>query len=343
MLLAGCNQAPTESATPVQAQLTAVASQVEPSPVETGAPAAVEASPAAASTPAAALDPSAPTIGLSVLTLTNPFFKEIADSMRDEAAKNGYQLSVVSGESDPAIQRIQVRDFVARKVSAIVLTPCDSRAVGEAVRMANDAGIPVFTADIACLAPDVKVVSHIATDNAEGGRQAAHAIDQALGGKGKVAIINEPTVESSILRTKGFTEELAAMKSGVEIVGSWNGKGAKDESFKVAQEILQAHADLNGIFAINDPMALGAYAALEIARKTEQVKIVGFDGQPEGKQAIRDGKIFADPIQFPDRIGRDTVQTMMRYFAGEEVPPQILIPTSLYYKADADNDPTLKP
>src|SRR5438094_454419 len=93
---------------------------------------------------------------------------------------------------------------------------------------------------------------------------------------------------------------------------------------------MQAHPDLKGIFASNDPAALGAVAALEKAGKLGQVKIVGFDGMPEGKQAIKAGKIYADPIQFPDRLGRESVQGIVKYLAGEDVPPTVLIPTELY-------------
>jgi ribose transport system substrate-binding protein len=105
---------------------------------------------------------------------------------------------------------------------------------------------------------------------------------------------------------------------------------------------LQAHPDLRGIFAINDPSGLGARAALEKAGKQDQVVIVAFDGQPEGKQAIKDGKIFADPIQFPGLIGRKTVELMMDYFAGVEVEEEVLIPTELYKQEDGLNDPSLK-
>jgi ribose transport system substrate-binding protein len=62
---------------------------------------------------------------------------------------------------------------------------------------------------------------------------------------------------------------------------------------------------------------------------------------PEGKRAIKAGQIYADPVQFPDRIGRTAVQTIVNYFEGEEVPAEILIPTQLYRKADADKDPSL--
>jgi ribose transport system substrate-binding protein len=286
------------------------------------------------------------TIALSVLTMNNPFFKVIADSMAEEAKKHGYAVTAVSGDFDVAKQQNQVKDFIVKKVSAIVLCPCDSKAIGPVIKEANAAGIPVFTADIACLDPEAKVVAHIATDNLQGGRLAADAIVEALGGKGKVAILDHPVVESVMLRTKGFKERLAELNktpdTHVEVVATLPGGGDKEPSFKAAQDLLQAHADLNGIFAINDPSALGARAALENAGKADQIKLVGFDGQPEGKQAIKDGKLYADPIQFPDQIGQKTVQTIMQYFDGERVPKEVLIPTELYRKADAEKDASLR-
>ncbi len=279
------------------------------------------------------------TIGLSVLDSQNPFFGVIAANAQAEAAKNGFDMLIVSADLDPGKQNDQVNDFIVKKVDAIILTPADSKAIAPAIKKAAEAGIPVFTADIACMADDCVVVAHVATDNYAGGRQAGKAMHEVLGGKGKVAIIDHPEVESGILRTKGFQDELNELGSEIEIVGSWPGKGAKDVSFAAAQEILQAHPDLNGFFCINDPTALGAIAALEIANKLDQVAIVGFDGMPEGKKAIREGKIYADPIQFPDKIGQITVQAIMQYLNGEEVMPEILIPTALYYKADAENDP----
>jgi ribose transport system substrate-binding protein len=307
--------------------------------------------PTSAPTSASAPPPSAAktkgTIGLSVLTLTNPFFKEIADTMAAEAAKHGYDVLAVSGEFDVARQQNQVKDFIVRKVAAIVLTPCDSKAIGPAINEASAAGIPVFTADIACLAPGVKVVSHVATDNYGGGKDAAQAMIEALGETGgKIAILHHAVVESCILRVKGFREVIeqhnAARSTGkIQIVAELPGGGVKDIGFKAAEDVLQAHPDLAGIFAINDPSALGARAALEKAGRT-QIKLIGFDGQPEGKRAIKEGKIYADPIQFPDQIGRRTVEAIVKHFAGEPVPPEILIPTALYRKADAEKDPALR-
>ena len=287
------------------------------------------------------------TIGFSVLTLGNPFFSVIAENVRNEAAKNGYDVIVVDGDRDVQKQANQIDDFLTKGVSAIILNPCDRISIGTAVRKANEAGVPVFTCDLKCVAEGAKVTSHVGSDNLQGGRLAGDAMIEALGESGgKVLVVHFPQANSCQLRVQGFKEVIGAYNQGlvtgmIEVVAELDGGGVRDEGYKVTEDTLQAHPDLAGIFAINDPSALGARAALEKAGKQDEVKIVAFDGQPEGKQAIKDGKIFADPVQFPDKIGTKTVQLIMAYFNGEEVPEEVLIPTSLYRREDGLNDPSL--
>lgn len=313
-LLAGCGQ-PEESAKP--------AAGVPASPRSTG------------------------TIGVSLLTLDNPFFKVIGDNIQAEGRKRGYEAIVVSGDKDVAKQGNQIKDFIVKKVSAIVLSPCDSKSIVPVIQEANAAGIPVFTVDIPCNEPGVKIVTQVATDNLGGGREAGQAMIEVLGGKGgKIAVLHFKQAESCQLRVKGFREVIdahnASGKPKIEIVTELESGGAKDVGYKAAEDALQAQPELRGIFAINDPAALGARAALEKAGKTKQVAIIGFDGQPEGKQAIKDGKIYADPIQFPDRMGVQIVDAIVRHSKGETLPPQMLIPTRLYKMEDAAKDPELK-
>ena len=116
------------------------------------------------------------TIGFSALTLTNPFFQVIADQMKAEAAKSGYDLLVVSAERDVKQQADQVNEFIVKGVSAIVLNPCDSQSIGPAIAKANAAGIPVFTNDIKYDGDQGKVVCHIATENYQGGKLAGEAL-----------------------------------------------------------------------------------------------------------------------------------------------------------------------
>lgn len=280
-------------------------------------------------------------IGVSLLTLDNPFFKVIGDTIAAEAAKHGYETLVVSGDKDVAKQGNQIKDFLVKGASAIVLSPCDSKSILPVIAEANAAGVPVFTVDIPCNEPGVKIVTQVATDNEGGGREAAKAMIEALGAAGgKVAILHMKQAESCLLRVKGFRavveEHNRAAAAKLELVAELESGGAKDVGFRAAEDALQAHPDLRGIFAINDPAALGARAALEKAGKADQIAIVGFDGQPEGKRAIREGKIHADPIQFPDQMGVKVIDAIVRHSRGEELPPQILIPTKLYRKADAE-------
>lgn len=286
-------------------------------------------------------------IGASLLTLQNPFFKVIGDSLTAEAARSGYETLVVSADNDVARQSNQVKDFIVKKCAAIVLSPADSKSIVPVIQEANAAGIPVFTVDIPCNEPGVKIATQIATDNFGGGKEAAAAMIEALGPQGgKIGVLDLKQVESCILRVKGFKEVIAAHNQKaagkIDIVSELDGGGAKDKGFKAAEDMLQAHPDLRGIFAINDPSALGARAALEKAGRADAVKIVGFDGQPEGKQAIKEGKIYADPIQFPDRMGVEIARAIVKHSKGESLEPQTLIPTQLYRKADGEKDPELK-
>jgi len=287
------------------------------------------------------------TIGFSAMTLKNPFFKIIGDCLTEEARKHGYAVVVSDAERDVNTQSRHVDDYIAQKFTAIVLNPVDRIAIGPAVKKANEAGIPVFTCDLECVAEGVKIAGHIGTDNYQGGRLAGEAMVEALGeAGGKIVILHFKQTNSCVMRVKGFREVIDASskkrESGkIEIVAELEGGGLHDEGFRAASDALQAHPDLAGIFAINDPSALGAWTALKQANKADQVKLIGFDGQLEGKQAIKDGKIYADPVQFPQKMGVVTMQNILKYLNAEPFERDQLIPTELYRKADAEKDPAL--
>lgn len=288
------------------------------------------------------------TIAYTTMSLTNPFFKVIGDAMTEEAAANGFDTIIVSGDDDVAKQANQIDDFIVKGVSAIVITPCDPKSIGAAIKKANDAGIPVFTNDTGYDGDEGIVECHIATDNLQGGRLAGEAMVKLLGESGgKVLVIHKSEAQSCQLRVQGFTEVVDAhnAKDGarqIEVVATLEGKGAREAGYAVTKDAIVAHPDINAIFAINDPSALGARSALEEAQKQDQVTIIGFDGEQAGKEAILEGKILCDPIQFPDQMGRTTIQMIMKYLNGDDVAKEVLIDSKLYYKEDAEKDPALK-
>ena len=280
-------------------------------------------------------------------TLSNPFFSVIGDHIRAEAEKNGYEILIVDPDYDVKKQSDQIDDFIAKNVTAIVLVPCDRLSVGPAVQAANKAGIPVFTVDAKCAADGVKIEGHVGTDNFQGGELAGKAMIDALGEKGgKVLILDLKRAHSCVLRVDGFKKVIDAHNKEtewkIEVVSELDGNGDRTKGYQSTADALQAHEDLDAIFAINDPSALGAYTAVKEANREAKIKIIGFDGQLDGKQAIKDGKIYADPIQHPDKMGKQIVQLVVKYQAGESFEPETLIPATLYTKAEADQDPELK-
>ena len=280
-------------------------------------------------------------------TLSNPFFGVIGDHIRAEAEQNGYEVLIVDPDYDVKKQSDQFDDFIAKNVTAIVLVPCDRLSVGSAVQAANKAGIPVFTVDAKCAAEGVKIEGHVGTDNFQGGELAGKAMIDALGEKGgKVLILDLKRAHSCVLRVEGFKKVINAHNKEatgkIEVVAELDGNGDRTKGYQSTADALQAHSDLDAIFAINDPSALGAYTAVKEAKREDKIKIIGFDGQLDGKQAIKEGKIYGDPIQHPDKMGKLIVQLIVKYQAGEEIQPETLIPATLYTKAEADQDPDLK-
>jgi ribose transport system substrate-binding protein len=272
---------------------------------------------------------SRPVVGVSLLTQTHAFFKDLEDGLREEAAARGLELVIVACEMDPAKQASQIEDFVAQRVAAILLAPCDSDAVGPHLAGPERAGIPVFTADIA--ARSGKVVSHIASDNQQGGRLAAQALADAIGGAGDVLIIDHPSVASVQDRVSGFVDEMRK-HPGIRIAARPSSDGQRARAMAVMEDMLQVYPKLKGVFGINDDSALGATAVLNAAGRTD-IAVIGYDASQEAREAILSGgPLKADVVQNPVLIGRTAIEMIARHLKGEEVPEVVPIEVGLWKK-----------
>ncbi len=278
--------------------------------------------------------PHTKTIGVSLLTRAHIFYKDLEEGLTEEAAKNKFELNIAAAEFDLGKQTSQVEDFVARKVDAIVICPVDSKGIGAAIRKANAAGIPVFTADIG--AQEGEVACHIASDNVAGGRLAGEFLGKFLNGKGNVGIIDQPSVTSVLDRVQGFREALAKFP-GIKIVADVNGQSVRDKAMQAASDVLQAHPELDGLFGINDDSALGALDAAQQFNRMN-LAIVGYDATPPAVDAIKKGTpLKADVIQYPKKIGSTTIQQISEYFAGKAVPKVVPVEVGII-----DRDALLK-
>jgi len=261
-------------------------------------------------------------VGMALLTQTHDFYKDLEQAAREEATARDLELSIVACEMDPAKQAAQLEDFVTQRVAAIVVAPCDSDAIGPHLEAVARAGIPVFTADIA--ARGGPVVSHVASENENGGRLAAATLARLLGGGGDVLIIDHPTVASVQDRVRGFQEELKK-HPGVRIVGRPSADGQRAKAMAIMEDMLQAHPNLKGVFGINDDSALGATAVLNAAGRKD-IAVVGFDATPQAIAAIKaGGPLKADIAQDPKKIGRTVIELVDRHLKGERVPSMVPI------------------
>lgn len=274
-------------------------------------------------------------VGVTLLTKQHPFYQELEAAMRETAQKEGIELLVQSAEFNLADQTAQVENFLTSGVDALIICPVDSAGIAGAVKKANEAKVPVFTADIA--AQGGEVVCHVASDNVQGGRLAGEYMAKLLNGKGKIVIVDHPVVTSVQDRTRGFMEAISKYP-GIQVVDRPPGDGVRDKAMAVTETMLHKYPDLAGIFAINDSTALGALKAVESMGRTNVV-IVGYDGDPEARREIlRGSPLKADAVQFPRKIGSTVVEMVAKHLRGEQVPKLVPIPCDIIDKEKLEKE-----
>ena len=268
-------------------------------------------------------------IGVSVADQSNPFYIDIVDGM-ESAAKDGDELVIVDAGFDAAKQLNDIDDMIQQGVKVMLIDPVDSNAIKSAVEACDAAGIPV----IAYNSPlNFEIASTVATDNYLAGQLVGEAMGKALDGKGEVAMLTYNVAEVCLDRANGFKDAIAEYPD-IKIVEEQEIQPGTDTALPVAENILQAYPDLAGMFALNDPSALGCVAAVESANLLDQVQIVGVDGSDDAKAAIAEGKMLASAAQDPVQIGSVAIETAYKVIAGEEVEKDIKIPS---YLVDASN------
>lgn len=265
-------------------------------------------------------------IGFSVSTQNNPFFVKMADSVKAEAAKQGVEVKIVDAQNDPAKQANDISDLIQQHVDVLIVNPVDSAAVGNSVISANEAKIPVITVDRSSDSGDV--ATHIASNNIKGGEMAADFLVQKLGEGAEVAELEGiPGASATRERGEGF-HNIADNK--LKVLAKQSADFDRSKGLTVAENMIQANAEIKAIFAHNDEMALGAISAAKSANKN--IMIVGFDGTEDGMKAVEDGDLVATIAQQPDKMGEMGVDAAVKLAKGESVEKNIAIDLKLVQK-----------
>ncbi|MFF2719795.1 substrate-binding domain-containing protein [Streptomyces sp. NPDC058011] len=265
-------------------------------------------------------------VGMSLSTLNNPFFVQMKDGAQAEAKKAGIDLTVTDAQNDASQQANQLQNFTSSGVSSIIVNPVDSDAVGPGVRSANKADIPVIAADRGVNKADTATL--VASDNVAGGKLAADALADKLGGKGSIVIL-QGTAGTSASRERGagFAEGLKAYPD-IKVVAKQPADFDRTKGLDVMTNLVQSHPGITGVFAENDEMALGAAKALGSKAGTS-VAVVGFDGTPDGLKAVEAGTLYASVAQQPGELGRIAVQNAVKAAKGDRVESTVKVPVKV--------------
>jgi ribose transport system permease protein len=265
-------------------------------------------------------------IGLSLSTLNNPFFVQIRAGAQEEAKKLGVDLTVTDAQNDASQQANQLQNFTSEGLSSVVVNPVDSDAAGPSVRSANKADIPVVAVDRGVNKADTAAL--VASDNVEGGALGAKALAEKLGGKGTIVILQgQAGTSASRERGAGFAAGLKKYP-GIEVVAKQPADFDRTKGLDVMTNLLQAHPDIDGVFAENDEMALGAIKALG-SKAGKSVQVVGFDGTPDGLTAVQNGTLYASVAQQPKELGRIAVDNALRAAEGKRVEETVKVPVKV--------------
>jgi ribose transport system substrate-binding protein len=261
-----------------------------------------------------------------------------------EAAKTaGATLDVTAPDDfDASLQTPVVNAVVAKKPDAILIAPTDTKAMIPPLTQAKAAGIKLVFVDTTTENGPELAESEIASDNEEGGREAARSLAKLTGGKGSVLVINvKPGISTTDARAKGFEEEIKNTP-GLKYIGQEYSNDKAEVAASKATAALAAHPDLVGIFGTNLFSAEGAATGLRSAGATAKVKVVGFDAGPKQVEDLRQGIVQALIAQKPADIGKAGVEQAIAALKGEPVEKKIGTGFVVVTK-DNMNDPDVQP
>jgi ribose transport system substrate-binding protein len=269
---------------------------------------------------------------VSFMTLHNPFFVDLNDGIRSVVEARGDRLVTLDSQHNSLKQRNDLSDILQRDPAAIFLNPVNWEGIRGSLLEAKRRGVPVIVVDTDVSDPDL-VLCQVISDNLGAGRLAAEALGQ-VNPDAKLAILHLSTAKSCLDRVAGFREAMARFP-GMKLLDVQEGKGTVEGGRPVMRDLLGRYPELDAVFPINDPSAIGAYSAIEAAGRAGQVTIVTVDGSREAAAYIRDGKIHSSSAQFPGEIGRVAAEQAYAHLAGNPVEKDIRIPVRLVTRENA--------
>ncbi|TDC88511.1 sugar ABC transporter substrate-binding protein [Nonomuraea deserti] len=268
-------------------------------------------------------DSAALKVGLITKTETNPFFVKMKEGAQKAAQASGMELMSAAGkfDGDNAAQITAIENMVAAGVKGILITPSDTKAIVPAIKKARDAGVLVIALDTPT-EPQEATDALFATDNLKAGELIGQYAKAAMAGKpAKIATLDlAPGITVGQLRHDGFLKGFGIQEGDPSVVCSQDTRGDQAKGQTAMENCLQKAPDINLVYTINEPAALGAYTALKAKGREKEVLIVSVDGGCTGVKAVQSGQIAATSQQYPLKMAEDGVKAVASYAKGGQKP-----------------------
>ena len=253
-------------------------------------------------------------IGVSVADQKSLFYVAEVAGIKDEAAKQGYEVKIVSANNDSSAQVKQVNDLLTQQIGSLIFTSQDSTAAAAGVRAANQADVPVIAVDQRPEDGAGDLATYIATDSVKAAYELCTWMFEQIGGQGELAILHGVLGSTAeIQRTQGCEKALGE-NPDIKVVAEETANWDETEAFKATQNILTAHPNLAAVFGESDAMSMGASKAAKEAGK--KIFSVGIDGFPTMFDAVTAGLTQATMAQQPYMMGQLAVQNAIALMEG---------------------------
>lgn len=268
------------------------------------------------------------TLGVVHNSADHPSITAIVNGIQDEAKIYGANVVFLDPAFDPQKQATMIEDLIAQQVDVIAVNAVDPAAVVPSLKKAAEAGIPVIMHNADTNDEGRQYTeTFVGTDSVSQGFTVGEMVRQALNGEGNIVVVSgKPGQTDVVNRIAGLEQALEG--SNITILDTQPAEWSKDKALTVTQDLLTRYQDIDGIFALDDPMALGALEAVKAANRVDQIKIFGVGGFKEACDAIKNGEMGGTALQLSYLIGVYTVRAAYDVQVGRMVPKVIIAPTA---------------
>lgn len=275
------------------------------------------------------------TIGASMLSLQSEFVVNVKDAMEDAAKQNNVDLIVNDAQRTAEKQVQQIETFIAQKVDAIILNPCEVEASSPAVEKAKAAGIPVINVNSETTAkPD----GFVGSKDEESGEIAMEQIAKLLGGKGNIVIMDGYMGQAAQIKRAIGAKNILNKYPDIKVLAEQTAEWDRAKAMSLMENWIQSYGGkINAVFAHNDEMGMGALQALEQAKMKDKVVVISIDAIADALQAVKDGRLNATVFQDAKGQGAGAVELAIKLAKKEPADQkEVFIPFQLVTKENVD-------